>query len=165
MSSAESYSECFLGTDSGLKCLKKAFLTCGQLGQWPFIWDEYTERPKVVRSFRGRLSWVLNAILYMAMFAFCLFRFLQLLVQDETPTSTVFYMLIVTVFYAIPVLTYLGCGTSAEEIVATASLAATFCQRYESESCLALNPVSAGLDNKVALNFQRQTVEGKLHCS
>ena len=134
MNSVESYRECFLGTDSGLKCLKKAFNASEQLKQWPFTWDEYTERPKVVRSFAGRLSWVLNAILCMALFAFVLFRYIQLLVQDDTPTSTVCYMLIVTVFYAIPVLLYLGCGICCEEIAGTVSLATTFFQRYESKS-------------------------------
>ena len=122
----------FLGADIGAKYLKGAIVQSSQpLPQWPLRWEEGSACPKVVDSIRGTISWALSASLCTVMFAFMVFRLIQLVRWQNTDTSTVVFMFVLTVIYALPVAFYLGCGISAHEIVATITLAVPFFRKCE----------------------------------
>ena len=121
----------FLHTDTGKKYVKKAFKSCEFLQQWPFGWDEKSDRPKYVTSFRGTFCWILSGILCTLLWSFCVFRFIQLFCQDVTPTSKVIYMIVITTLYSIPVVGYVSLPFCGQDIVDTLNLAMDYFPRYE----------------------------------
>ena len=82
---------------------------------------------------------MLNGTLCILFFAFCVFRFIHLLCQDDTPTTKIIYMIVVTALYAISVVGYIAMPFCGQDIVDTVNLAVPFFKRYEGKSATFMN--------------------------